>query len=92
MATQIPARPETQLESIIADADLEYLGTNEFETIGNKLKSEIFHFQSNMTDKQWDEIQVKFLKNHRYFTPWCKKYREPQKQRNLSSVIERLNQ
>lgn len=36
-ATAIPQRPKTKLECILADADLEYLGTNYFEPLGNKL-------------------------------------------------------
>ena len=88
MATQIPAKPTNLLEEIIADADLEYLGTNKFDEIGDKLKRELFHFYPKMTEKDWNEIQIKFLSNHSYFTDWCRKYREPAKQLHLKKLIE----
>jgi HD superfamily phosphodiesterase len=90
MATKIPSLPQNQLEMIIADADLEYLGTNLFEQIGAQLKKEIQHFQPSLTENAWNELQLKFLKNHKYFTPWCKKYREPLKQQHLARIEENL--
>src|SRR4051812_29482608 len=41
MATRIPQTPHNILEQIIADADLDYLGRDDFWTIGNKLFSEL---------------------------------------------------
>lgn len=40
--------------------------------------------------KQWDEIQVKFLKKHQYFTQTAIQMRQEKKELNLQIVIDRL--
>jgi HD superfamily phosphodiesterase len=88
-ATQIPQRPQNKLEYIIADADLEYLGTDQFEKIGRTLYEEIKIYLNVESERQWNIIQMNFLKSHQYFTDFCKKNREPQKQKQLKE-IERI--
>ncbi len=86
MATKIPQNPTNLMENVIADADLEYLGSNDFRTIGDRLLKELRHFNPEMSRKEWDEIQVKFMSNHSYHTEYCKQYREWRKQENLNSL------
>jgi uncharacterized protein len=90
MATKIPQSPTNHLEKILADADLEYLGTDRFEVIGQSLYRELKHFNPNYTDRAWDELQLVFLEKHHYHTQYCQLYREPKKQENLLSVKKRL--
>jgi uncharacterized protein len=89
-ATQIPQRPKDLLEQIVADADLEYLGTDNFQKFGRRLYRELHHFDPALNFRKWDEIQIEFLTNHIYHTNYCKKFREPVKQQNLEIVKERL--
>jgi len=89
MATKIPQAPHTQLEKIIADADLEYLGTEKFEKIGRTLFEEVKIFLDVESERQWNIIQMNFLRSHRYFTPFCKLNREAEKQKHLK-VIETI--
>lgn len=89
-ATQIPQKPNDLLEKIVADADLEYLGTNNFKKFGRRLYRELHHFDPALNFRKWDEIQIDFLSNHTYHTNFCKQYREPVKQQNLEMVKERL--
>ena len=90
MATQIPQSPTNQLERIIADADLEYLGTEDFERQGEALYEELKHFNPNLSEQAWNELQLTFLDKHHYHTEYCKKNREPKKQANIQSVKEKL--
>jgi uncharacterized protein len=90
MATRIPQNPQTHLEKIIADADLEYLGTDDFDKIGNSLFEEVKIYLNVESRRQWDVIQVNFLKNHRYYTRFCQINREPEKQKHLKEVEQRL--
>ena len=87
-ATSIPQKPKTKLECIIADADLEYLGTDSFERIGNNLFLEMKHFSPNLDSKQWNDIQIKFLQSHSYHTPYCIQHRAPIKEKNITKLIE----
>lgn len=92
MATRIPQKPTNNLEMILADADLEYLGTEKFEEYGNDLYKERQHFDSNLSLEDWNKIQVKFLDQHQYHTDFCKRYREPVKQENLRSLKQEIDQ
>lgn len=90
MATRLPQNPTTKLEMILADADLEYLGTEEFDTISEKLYLEIKHSRPEMTISEWYSLQIDFISKHKYHTAFCRKYREHKKLENLQKIKERL--
>lgn len=90
MATKIPQSPSNHLENILADADLEYLGTDQFEKIGETLFEELKHFNPDFTEQAWDELQLVFMQKHHYHTEYCRQNREPKKQENLLKVKKRL--
>jgi HD superfamily phosphodiesterase len=86
MATKIPQQPKNKLEMIIADADLEYLGTASYHEIASGLYKELKNFNNNLTSKDWLHIQIQFLENHYYFTPYCLLHKHPIKVANLSEL------
>ncbi len=91
MATKIPQSPKTILEEILCDADLDYLGRDDFYEIGDTLFSELKFFHQVKDEQQWNKIQVGFLNAHQYYTNFGKTRREAQKQiylRELIKVIE----
>lgn len=87
MATRIPQQPNTLMEKIICDADLDYLGRNDFFTIGDTLRKEFLKYKIVPDDKAWETLQLKFLQNHTYHTNASKTQREPVKQQNLSKLV-----
>jgi hypothetical protein len=88
MATKIPQSPKTGLEKIICDADLDYLGRDDFFEIGDTLRKEFLHFHIVATDKEWEALQLRFLTAHQYFTNDSKKQREPLKQLHLQKLLQ----
>lgn len=92
MATRIPQDPKTISEKILADADLEYMGTDKFMEISEYLYQELHHSQPDLSRDQWNEIQVDFLSNHSYHTKYCKVHREPIKAGNLAELQKALEQ
>jgi len=86
MATKIPQSPTTHLEKIIADADLEYLGTDLFDQVSERLFMELKHYNEALSRKDWYSIQISFLSAHQYHTGFCKEYREPVKNKNLDKI------
>lgn len=92
MATRIPQKPSTRLEKILADADLEYLGTDKFEEFGQDLYRERLHLDPRLSLEDWNKVQVEFLSNHQYHTHFCKTYREPVKQENLRHLLQEIDQ
>lgn len=91
MATRVPHHPRNKLDEIICDADLDYLGRDDFHPIADNLKIELMHYGIIKTDKEWDEIQVKFFNLHRYFTSSAIKLRQEKKAAHLQEIQSRLS-
>lgn len=90
-ATTIPQNPKTKLECILADADLEHLGTDTFKFIGNKLYMEMKYTNPDLSLEEWNEIQIHFLQAHVYHTLYCILNRAPEKEKNLELLIQQRN-
>jgi predicted metal-dependent HD superfamily phosphohydrolase len=86
MATKIPQNPQNLLEEIICDADLDYLGREDFWEIGNKLYNELTHLGVLENEEQWNRLQKKFLSSHNYFTNSAKSLREETKRKYLEKI------
>jgi hypothetical protein len=70
--TKIPQAPTTFLEKIICDADLDYLGRDDFYSTGSLLFEEYLSYGFVNSEKEFDDIQIRFLENHRYHTGYSK--------------------
>ena len=86
MATKVPQMPQTRLEEIICDADLDYLGRSDFWEISNNLKKEYLGLGTIRSEEEWLPLEIKFLESHRYFTEISKKIRAPEKQKHLKQL------
>lgn len=86
MATQIPQTPHNLMEQIICDADLDYLGRDDFERISNGLKEEFLVFKVIKSESDWDPLQIGFFEAHNYFTETCRVDRTPKKLEHLEML------
>ena len=86
MTTKIPQAPKNIMEEIICDADLDYLGRDDFLPIGNNLFRELSSRGIIEGEEKWNRLQVSFLDNHKYWTAYSREHREPKKQKNLLYV------
>ncbi|MBY0480745.1 MAG: GAF domain-containing protein [Chitinophagaceae bacterium] len=91
MATKVPQDPQSKLEQILCDADLDYLGRDDFWLVGKKLFSEMFAYEFLETENEWNEMQIKFLKTHRYCTETSLRLRNEKKETYLQILIEKRN-
>jgi predicted metal-dependent HD superfamily phosphohydrolase len=89
--TQIPHQPKNKLEEIMCDADLDYLGRDDFHEIADKLRRELKEHGKIDSDRKWDEIQLSFLTMHKYFTETSIKTRQDKKSKNIAEVQARLD-
>jgi predicted metal-dependent HD superfamily phosphohydrolase len=80
MATKIPQKPQNHLEEILCDADLDYLGREDFFKIGNYLFEELKAYKIVTTERDWNLLQIRFLEQHNYFTKIAIAIRKPQKE------------
>lgn len=87
MATKIPQQPHTKLEEILADADLEYLGSIHFFETNELLYKELKYFNKELTREKWNNQQIDFISKHKYHTTYCKRYRNPRKIKHLENLI-----
>lgn len=88
--TQIPHTPKNHLEEIMCDADLDYLGRSDFHEISDRLRMELREHGKLNSDREWDQIQVKFFNAHKYFTKTAKDSRDQKKAQNLEEIKARL--
>ncbi len=87
LATRIPQTPQTLLEKILCDADLDYLGREDFYQVGERLGREMRDSGLIETDREWNLIQKTFLESHRYHTRYAQSHREELKKRHLQEIL-----
>jgi len=90
MATKLPQAPKTHLEQLVADADLDVLGRDDFLARNQALRNEFAAYGVQMSDAQWDESQLAFLTSHRYWTSSARRLRDAGKQQNIRALMHRL--
>lgn len=91
MATRWPQSPNTLVEKILCDADLDYLGRPDFYETGGKLFQELKQTGVVRNEQEWNLRQKQFLEQHRYHTAFSKANREAQKNERLKEIEKKLN-
>ncbi len=86
MATQLPQSPRTPLEEILADADLDVLGREDFATRNRDLRRELAMSGTHVSDERWYISQIQILQSHRYWTAAAQNLRQEGKTRNIELV------
>lgn len=86
MAPRIPQTPQTKLEEILCDADLDYLGRTDFEPIAYSLFEELKVRDMVVDETAWNRIQVVFLTSHHYWTPTAIATRQAAKEQRLEGL------
>jgi len=92
LATRMPQQPISILDKVICDADLDYLGRDDFFPIGDALFREMNRNNEISDTLAWNNLQVKFLNAHRFHTNYSVQNRTPGLQENLKKVVEKLSQ
>lgn len=92
MKTKLPQQPVTQLEKILCDADLYYLGSNSFEKVADLLCEEWMVVKKLKTKKEWNEAQIHFLENHTYWTKSAELSRGKRKTEHLEKLKKSVHQ
>ncbi len=89
ITTKLPQSATNHLEKILCDADLDYLGREDFFMIAHQLQYEwnILGIRKT-TLREWYELQIMFLEEHAFFTPSAQKLRNEKKADNLKQVKE----
>jgi len=94
MVTVLPQSPSTILEKILADADLDVLGREDFLLRNNNLRRELAFFERDYSDRKWYLSQLEFVESHTYFTETARALRDAGQSKNIADlkrILEELN-
>lgn len=86
LATKLPPKPKNLLEEIICDADLDYLGRTDFIPVSNNLYRELREHGKVGSLHDWNQMQMKFIDSHQYFTNTARRLRNVNKKSQLENL------
>lgn len=87
LATKTPQNPQTKLEQIICDVDLDYLGGDNYYPISNQLFEELKIYSKPEILKDWNKNQLHFLQSHKYHTNFANQFRTPRKEKIIKNLM-----
>ncbi|MDF2431710.1 MAG: hypothetical protein JWP44_1341 [Mucilaginibacter sp.] len=90
MATQLPQSPGDHLGQILADADLDYLGRDDFFLVSNRLYLELFALGAIKSLEHWNQVQIDFFESHSYFTKTARELRQLKKEEHLKLLKAKI--
>lgn len=91
LVTKVPQKPTNLLERIICDADLDYLGREDFPSIAEFLYLELKSCGEMSERQRWNEVQLSFLSAHQFHSDSSRKLRTAGLEKNILFVKRRLN-
>ena len=90
MATKSPRNPVNLIQEIICDADTYHFGTKEFKDTNKRMREE-FALREKVVDKErWNEGTIEMLRNHQFYTDYCKDLLDDKKKDNIQKLKKKL--
>ncbi|HOY32260.1 MAG TPA: HD domain-containing protein [Bacteroidales bacterium] len=91
MATKMPTNPGNDLEKLICDADLDYLGREDYIEISDRLKREMEVInRKKFSAAEWLDFQLGFLVAHNYYSQTARSLRNDGKLLNIIKIQKLL--
>lgn len=92
LATELNGIPKNKMAQILCDADLDYLGRDDYYELVAKLRQELVNYNQYFTDADWIRFQLNFLeKKHQYFTQSAIQIRGYYKQKRILELKKNLS-
>lgn len=92
LATKASVKPLNLLQQIMVDADTYNLGTKEFNTTNYQVYKEHTARNGEMSMRDWNRQALKFLKNHQYYTSYCKELLTETKKKNIKKLKKNIEE
>jgi uncharacterized protein len=92
LATRLPQSPKDLIEAILADADLDVLGREDFFERSELLRLENAALGRLIQPEEWAVSQLRFIRQHAYFTEAARRLRQATKLANIAALQARLLQ
>lgn len=90
-ATKVPQKPQNLYEQILSDADLDYLGREDYPELSEGLYREFLYFGVVQNEADWLDVQIRFLESHQFHTDWAKANRSKRKQELLDRLLKQAS-
>jgi len=91
LSTDLESEPESHVEKILCDADLDHFGRKDFFKLDGRLREEWREKGMDVSDEvKWYKGTLEILKKHQYYTESQKKLREKEKQKNIKRLLKKL--
>ena len=91
LSTDLAREPQTHVEKILCDADLDHLGRKDFFKMDGKLREgRRIRGLDVSDDVEWYKGTLGVIKNHQYYTQSQKQLREKEKQKNIKKLLKKL--
>jgi uncharacterized membrane-anchored protein YitT (DUF2179 family)/predicted metal-dependent HD superfamily phosphohydrolase len=91
LSTKIPQVPDNKLAEVLCDADLYYLGTDNYFPRADKLYKELHEAGFVKNRDEWRKEELKFVEAHRYFTDSAKKKLNNKLKQTVTQISSRAN-
>ncbi|MGB5189874.1 MAG: hypothetical protein WBN54_07395, partial [Robiginitalea sp.] len=78
-------------EQILSDADLDYLGREDYPQLSEALYQEFLHFGVVENQTDWLDVQIRFLEGHQFQTDWAKNNRTENKQKVIDGLKAKVS-
>jgi uncharacterized protein len=92
LATKLPQSPGSLPERILADADLDVLGRQDFLKRNQDLRTEMEAYDNYFGDAEWYGNQLRFLQTHHYWTETARRLRNATKASNIDLLKKLFDQ
>lgn len=90
MATRVPQSPQNKLEEILCDADLDYLGRDDFFILGQRLFNELLAEGIVKNEDDWNRQQADFMEEHKYFTNTSIMLRQGRREQHVKIIKSKI--
>ena len=92
-ATKMPQRPESLLAEVLCDADLRHLATEEYPQKTEMMRQEVARLEDRpISEEEWEKINVRFLRDHVYFTEYGRTELQPRQDKYLRKLEKKIRQ
>lgn len=90
-ATKMPQSPKNLMEEVLCDADMFHLASDQYSKLCMNLREEWAKTQQKiLTDEEWLAGNIKFMKEHTFFTNYGKTILDKRKQKNIKELKKEL--
>jgi len=91
LATDLAVKPQTHVEKILCDADLDHFGREDFFELDGKLRQGRRNRGLDVDDDaKWYQDTLAVIANHQYYTESQKKLRDKEKQKNIKRLLKKM--